>query len=225
MKQALKKLIQSAGLDEMVGRFLFVAREKIYDIRHGTKTSGNVHLKNLKISSPNLAYGWYYEGFDPKIFGLIANELQIDHEKFELVDFGSGKGRVLFLASDYPFRKITGVEFSAELAEIARENIRRYQSATQKCRNLEVVCMDAIEFPIPAGPAVLFFNNPFGPEVMGPVLNNIQRSMEASPREIYVVYSHPRNEYLLAQNPGYRKFASGAWYVIYRCAVPDAGGR
>src|ERR687885_509057 len=36
-----------------------------------------------------------------------------------LIDFGSGKGRVLFLAAHYGFRKIIGVELSAKLNQIA----------------------------------------------------------------------------------------------------------
>lgn len=217
MKQIIKKLIHSAGLDDAVGRLLFVARENMYDLKHGTKTSGNVRLQDLNIPSPNAAYGWYYEGFDPKIFALIATDLNIDHEKFEFVDFGSGKGRVLFLASDYPFQKITGVEFSADLSEIARQNIQRYRSATQKCRQIEAVCMDAIQYRIPPGPVVLFFNNPFGEEVLAPMLENIQRSMEEAPREVYVVYAHPRCLHLLERNPAYRKLVGREWYVIYQC--------
>ncbi len=221
MKQAIKTLVHSAGLDDTIGRFLFVAREMMYDLRHGTTTRGNVRLQDLKIASPNVAYGWYYEGIDPKIFARIMNELRIEHERFEFVDFGAGKGRVLLLASDYPFRKITGVEFSAELAGIAQKNLRQYRSATQRCRNLDVACADAMQYPIPSGPVVLFFNNPFGEEVMAPVLAGIAASAEAEPREVYIVYTHPRNEHLLAGNAAFRKVVDGPWYVVYRCE----GGR
>ncbi len=216
MKRAIKSLLQSAGIEEKVGRCLVIAREKVYDIKHGTNTGGNVQLRNLKISSPNAAYGCYYEGFDPNVFTLIANDLHIEHREFQFVDFGSGKGRVLLMASEYPFRKITGVEFSQELHGIAEQNIRRYRSATQQCKNLESICMDAMAFPIPSGPVVLFFCNPFGPEVLGPVVNNIQRAIEETTREVYVVYAHPRHEHLMDNNPALKRVAEGTWHIIYK---------
>ena len=37
------------------------------------------------------------------------------------------------MASEYPFRRIVGVELLAELHEIALQNIARYRSEGQKC--------------------------------------------------------------------------------------------
>jgi len=45
---------------------------------------------------------------------------------FTLIDLGSGKGRVLLMASDYPFKRIIGVEFMPELHRVAEGNIRKY---------------------------------------------------------------------------------------------------
>ncbi len=39
------------------------------------------------------------------------------------VDFGSGMGRILLLAVQYPFRRVVGVELSEELNEIAKANV------------------------------------------------------------------------------------------------------
>src|SRR6516164_8514420 len=43
----------------------------------------------------------------------ILREIPIqDHSQFTFIDFGSGKGRVLFVAAEYPYRRIQGVEFA-----------------------------------------------------------------------------------------------------------------
>ena len=47
---------------------------------------------------------------------------------FTFVDLGSGKGRTLLMASDYPFRRIIGVELLPSLHQIAQENLRQYKS-------------------------------------------------------------------------------------------------
>ena len=71
------------------------------------------------------------------------------------IDFGSGKGRALLLASELPFKKIVGIEFSPPLHEIARANWRNYLSATQRCKAVELLCLDVVEYAIPPEPAVM----------------------------------------------------------------------
>ncbi len=50
-------------------------------------------------------------------------------QDFTFIDLGSGKGRVLLMASEYPFQKIIGVEFMPELHRAAQKNIAGYSHA------------------------------------------------------------------------------------------------
>jgi tRNA G46 methylase TrmB len=45
----------------------------------------------------------------------MVSRLNISFEDFTFFDFGSGKGRALHLASEFPFKNIIGVEFSSKL--------------------------------------------------------------------------------------------------------------
>ena len=65
------------------------------------------------------------------------------------------------MASDYPFRRIIGVELLPALNQVAQENLARYQNSSQKCFAIESVCADASSFPLPAAPLVLYMFNPF----------------------------------------------------------------
>src|ERR1700674_4645239 len=69
----------------------------------------------------------------PSVFHAIMRamleRLHLDFQRFGFVDLGSGKGRALLLASDYPFREIIGVELSPKLDRVARDNIARYALA------------------------------------------------------------------------------------------------
>ena len=60
-------------------------------------------------------------GTDPALFREMVGRLPIRHDDFVFIDFGSGKGRCLLLATEWPFRRIVGVELSAELNHVARE--------------------------------------------------------------------------------------------------------
>src|SRR5712691_7133679 len=51
-----------------------------------------------------------YQPTEPVLFEEMLASIKIDFRNFTFIDLGSGKGRVLLLASDYPFRQIVGVE-------------------------------------------------------------------------------------------------------------------
>ena len=107
------------------------------------------------------------------------------------IDFGSGKGRALLLASEFPFKRVVGVEFSPELHATAVDNIRKYRTQRQHCNAVDSVCMDFVDFHLPPEPSVLFFFDPCAETVFEIVLNNIERSIHEHPREIYIVYVAP----------------------------------
>ena len=73
-----------------------------------------------------------YQATEPALFQEMMAALRVDFAEFLFIDLGSGKGRTLLMASEYPFRKILGVELLPELNQIAQENLRKYSSADQK---------------------------------------------------------------------------------------------
>jgi SAM-dependent methyltransferase len=103
---------------------------------------GRTYLSDLNIPRPNWIYGNDYSGIAPERFFAILSSLNLRFEDFTFIDFGSGKGRALLLASEFPFKRIIGVEFSPELHAIAQRDIERYNSAGQKCKSIESVCSD-----------------------------------------------------------------------------------
>ena len=73
------------------------------------------------------------------------------------IDLGSGKGRVLLMASNYPFHRIVGVELLPELHRIAMKNVKAYKSSLPRCFALECVVGDALDFVFPVEPTVALF--------------------------------------------------------------------
>jgi SAM-dependent methyltransferase len=165
-----------------------------FDRKYGVKTAGRNYLSDLTTASNNYKECFWYEPMSAKIFRQIMRQLHIPFDQFEFIDFGSGKGRVLFLASEYGFKKITGVEFAQELHHIARENIAIWRHSAQKPSAIEAICMDAIDFPIPKSPFVIFFYSPFKGTVMEQVVNNVLTSYTMNPREIVLIFYGPYSE-------------------------------
>src|SRR5262249_4822303 len=122
--------------------------------------------------------------------------IPLQRNTLAFVDMGSGKGRALLVASEWPFAKIVGIELARELHAIAQENVKRYRSASQQCTAFHLHCMNALDYAFEPEPLVLFLSNPFGRETVRRILANLDDSLRARPREAYVIYVNPRFEAL-----------------------------
>lgn len=157
-----------------------------------------------------------YQPTEPALFREMMASLALEFDQFTFVDLGSGKGRTLLMASEYPFRRIVGVELIEELHRAAEENIRGYQSATQQCKRIEAVCMDAREFEFPTEPLVLYLFNPLPERALSEVLRRLEKTLAQAPRAAWVVYHNPLLETALGAS-GYLEKAGGtAQYSVYR---------
>ncbi len=134
--------------------------------------------------------------------------LILEFRDYTFIDLGSGKGRTLLMASDYPFRRIVGVELLPSLHQIAEDNLRLYKSDSQECFALESICADASEFAFPDDPLVLYLFNPLPESGMRKVVANLDRSLLGHPRAVFVLYHNPLLEYVLAESGALRKIGA-----------------
>jgi len=179
--------------------------ERAFDRAHGVTTeeySEPADLHGAESCNP-------YEGTSAQAFRAIFARVRIPYGDFSFVDLGSGKGRVVLMASELPFQKIIGVEVSAELHRVAQDNVMKFRTADQRCRNIQLLCSNVSEFQIPAGKTVFYLFNPFQKPVLETVLANIGRSLEERPRDIFIVYYNDKYE-LTDLAPFLEKVDSGA---------------
>ena len=166
-----------------------------FDRKFGTNTAGTISLIDLDIDSKNLKYGIWYEPTSARILSHILSNLPstvgLRYEDYVYIDYGSGKGRTLLLASDYPFAEIIGIEFSRELCCVAQENILHYRSEGQKFNKIRSECVDAEDYRLTSKYSVCFFYNPFTEPVLLKVLGNIKASLKEMQGRVVVVYLNP----------------------------------
>jgi hypothetical protein len=159
-----------------------------------------------------------YQPSEPTIFHEMLAALQqhgLDSRDFTFIDLGSGKGRTLMMASDYPFRHILGIELLSALHRIAQDNLSMYRSEAQKCFTLEAVCADAREFLFPAEPSVLYLFNPLPEAGLRRVMTNLEASLRVHPRPVYLLYHNPLLEHVLSQSAALRKVGGTQRYSIF----------
>lgn len=99
--------------------------------------------------------------FLEKIFSYFPFDLQ-DH----IIDFGCGKGRMLFMAAHNSCKYVTGYEINEIRYEILINNIKKYQNR-------------------------FFFFSPFHLKIYMKVFNNLLSSIKNNPRNISVYLYKP----------------------------------
>ena len=168
-----------------------IARQ--WDKAHNVDTAGSIQLKFLDVIGPNRDFGNECVCTSPKSFDFIMQHLPQDLSRYTFIDIGAGKSRTLLLASGYGFEKVTGVEFARELVAISRKNIANFVNAKQKCHDVMIEAGDAAEYVFPSNALVVYFYNPFSPEVFDKVLNNLIATLTASRQECYLIYASSSN--------------------------------
>jgi SAM-dependent methyltransferase len=187
-----------------------------YDWEHRVNTT------SAAVSWRDRLLGAFHSPYQPtesalfhEMLDALRQQSHSDFHDFVFLDLGSGKARTLLMASDYPFRRIVGVELLPALHQSARENLSKYRSESQKCFALESICVDATDFPFPAEPTVLYLFNPFPEAGLRRMIANLEQSLRAHPRAVYVLYHNPLLEHVLSASDSLTKIGGTQQYAMY----------
>ena len=185
-----------------------------FDRRWGTETSQRANLSSLAVDQDRARHGVRYQASDADVLERAVTAFGVDPLRYGLVDYGSGKGRVVMLASALGLDPVTGVEFAPELCATARENIATFVAAGGAEKPATIVQGDAAAFDPPVGPLIAYFYNPFGPAV----LKDVIARLESRPDETRVIYVDPRHADLFTDSG--RWLDAGGWdgVALYRRA-------
>ena len=168
--------------------------DEAFDRRFGVDTAGEIPLSDVGIADADIERGHgQYRPVWSDAFHEALRTVHADFRRFTFIDYGSGKGKALFLAAAYPFEEIVGIEFARPLHEIAARNIATYDDPDRRCRRIRSECVDALAFKPPPVPLVCFFFNPFDDATMTAVLDRLRASVRDVPRDVFIVYSNMRN--------------------------------
>lgn len=175
-----------------------------------------VNTTEATVSFRNRLLGVFHSAYQPtqpEAFHEMLGELGIDYSQFTFIDLGSGKGRTLLMASEYPFGRVLGVELLPDLNQIALENIAKYKGGVGD--RVESICADARSFEFPPDPMVVFLFNPFPEAVLEEVLKQLLQSVEKHKRPVYLIYHNPVLELVLASKPDMRMVRRADHYSIF----------
>lgn len=185
-----------------------------FDEEFGVRTSGLVAGRHLKSGHRHDRHSTAYYGVAPSVFEALVKRWQKSRpsacvEDFTFLDIGAGMGRAVLLAARMPFRAVAGVELNPALAKIARRNLVLWRQAGLSRAPMTMVCGDAVEFPLPAGPCLAFLFNPFGAPVMRRLLAGWRKSLAGRAGELDLLYVNNEQEGELERQAGFARLFQG----------------
>ncbi|HWG21352.1 MAG TPA: class I SAM-dependent methyltransferase [Terracidiphilus sp.] len=210
-----------------------------FDREHGVETGGLMYADKLATGHAHDRYSEGYYATAPSLFRELMRAWQDTLaragpaiEDYSFIDLGCGKGRVLLLASEVPFRSIAGVELNAKLARMARRNVRKWMRAAVRDgnwmgragRNVTVEHADVLDLRLPPGPVVLFLYNSFGAEVVGALMAKLAAVAPTRSGPIDLLYVHPDHDALVARTPGIELLRSAEIRFSEEDAAADVFG-
>lgn len=170
--------------------------------KYGINTTGADELKKMERKGIDITHATIYMPVSYIFLEEIFQQLPVS-VKDHFLDIGSGKGRAMCMAAHYGFKKVTGIDFSKELCDAAKDNLAITQQRIPAL-SYEISNNDAFYFKIPADVDCIFFFNPFDEIIMSGVADNILNSLQHHPRKVYIIYVNPLHKELFT-NLGFKE--------------------
>jgi SAM-dependent methyltransferase len=158
----------------------------------------------LGIESTEIVYNNRYNDdyfrYEPTCYsGLICafDEMEQVITRYDrLVDFGCGKGRVLFYVNQRFRCEVCGVEVDEELYENALDNRAYYNTRFRdSLERIEILHGKAEEYEVKREDTVFYFFNPFEINIFEQVIEHVMENVAQYPRRIFVMMYYPKEEY------------------------------
>lgn len=113
------------------------------------------------------------------------------------VDFGCGKGRLLFYVHNRFRASVTGIEMDEQLYQKTLENKKKYLHETEiRDDSIHVEWCSAENYEVKETENKFYFFNPFSVQIFMKVINNILHSVGRNRRDVDVILYYPTTEYI-----------------------------
>ena len=136
----------------------------------------------------------YHHPYEPTPYCVLERlaESGFFGEDDVVLDYGCGKGRVGCFLSYRTKAQTIGIEYDAHIYEGAMENQKHAVSGAKA----EFVLEKAEAYVLPEDVNRCYFFNPFSVEILQKVMARIIESYYENPREIFLFFYYPSDEYL-----------------------------
>ena len=165
-------------------------KEQDYDKLFNIETS-----KEQKDFHQSLHYN-RYEATPYSALETLFKEYTIT-EADSAVDYGCGKGRLLFYINHFYNSKVTGIEMDESFYNDCLKNKEYYLSKHKNALNKINFINDFAEnYNININDNKFYFFNPFSVQIFMKIVDNILESLEKNNRPVEIILYYPSDDYI-----------------------------
>ena len=134
----------------------------------------------------------HYSPYEPTPYSVLQRLADSGHigRKDHLLDYGCGKGRVAFFMASVIGCRVTGIDHSKKLIDMAKEN----RKSSRLGDRVTLICTLAEQYEV-RDENVFFFFNPFSGKVFETVLRRLKESDVGK-----LILYYPSDEYMIWLN-------------------------
>lgn len=155
---------------------------------------------NIQTSAENSFSNYeYYHRYEPTPYSALHYlfEHYEINRKDRVVDFGCGKGRLVFYTNYFWQSFCTGIEVDEKLYQEALINKDRFCKKRKNSNHkLSFRCCLAEEYEIEPSDNIFYFFNPFSVKIFMKVVKRILDSLEEYPRHVDILLYYPHEDYI-----------------------------
>ncbi|MFJ8243777.1 methyltransferase [Peribacillus asahii] len=165
-------------------------KERYYDELLNIKTGEEQKVFNKSL---------HYHRYEPTPYSALEQLFK----QYELtssdrvVDFGCGKGRLIFYMNYLFNASVVGIEMNETFYQEAIDNRNSYVKKMKKSSHcIQLHCCLAEKYKVDSLDNRFYFFNPFSVQIFMKIIQNILRSVEQFPRDIELVLYYGSKDYI-----------------------------
>jgi|GEM_PF-2429120 len=210
------------GLRRSLQTLLSMIDDVFFDLRLGTDMRAAIPQSRLRVLSPE-------NQADAKPYVMTraralrhAFRMSPAPRQLRFNDIGCGKGKVVIVAAMSGFTDVRGLDFAPQLIDIAERNLDAMKNRLPKDAHVRVERADVTQAEYSPRDCVFFLYNPFGADVMRGFCEQLGRSLDRHPRNIWLIYADPAFlpvmlQYLPVQEKSRSKYGGYEFVYLENC--------
>ena len=156
----------------------------------------NIKTTGEKLWDTSITHYHPYQATDYSALDILFKFYNLESTD-NIVDFGCGKGRLIFYINHYFKSRVTGVEMDENYYKDCLKNKETYlTSHNTKASDIDFVCCYAQDYKIKHDENKFYFFNPFSIQIFRKIVKNILTSLEEHPRKVQLILYYPSEDYI-----------------------------
>ena len=152
----------------------------------------NIHTKGAhELEDPSLFEYNRTESTEYRVLNKLFKNYSIQSDD-KLVDFGAGKGRILFYVHYYHNIPVTGIEMNElSFADLQKNRMNYFNKHAGNENEITLIKGLVEDYEIKSEDTLFYFFNPFSLNIFKNVMKSIQQSLRNYPRQADIIFYYP----------------------------------